>query len=107
MFFELRQYRIFPGKMDEWVKWMEETIIPGHVAKGMVIVGSFVGQGDDDDLYVWIRRFESQEQRDVLHNAFYDTDYWREELLPIARTMNDFSRMEVARIVATPKSVIQ
>jgi hypothetical protein len=28
-------------------------------------------------------------------------------LRPIARTMNDFSRMVVTRIAATPKSVIQ
>ena len=28
MFYELRQYKILPGKMDEWVPFMEETIIP-------------------------------------------------------------------------------
>jgi hypothetical protein len=43
MFFELRQYRIFPGKRDEWVKFMEERIMPGQLAQGVVIVGSFVG----------------------------------------------------------------
>jgi len=35
---------------------MEERIIPGQLAHGVVIVGSFVGQ-KEDDLYVWIRRF--------------------------------------------------
>jgi len=60
MFFELRQYRIFPGKRDQWVKFMEERIIPGQLAHGVVIVGSFVGQ-KEDDLYVWIRRFEDEE----------------------------------------------
>jgi hypothetical protein len=106
MFFELRQYRIFPGKRDAWVKFMEEVIIPGQVAKGMVIVGSFVGQ-QEDDLYVWIRRFESEEQREALSKAFYDTDEWRDNFKPIAQEMNDFSRMVVTRIEATPKSVIQ
>ncbi len=106
MFFELRQYRIFPGKMAEWVKFMEEVIIPGQAAKGMVIVGSFVGQ-QEDDLYVWIRRFESDEQRKALDDAFYNTDEWRNELKPIAQEMNDFSRMVVTRLAATPKSVIQ
>jgi hypothetical protein len=28
MLFELRQYRMRPGKKDEWVKLMEEEIIP-------------------------------------------------------------------------------
>ena len=27
-FYELRQYFVRPGKMDEWVKIMEEEIIP-------------------------------------------------------------------------------
>ena len=106
MFFELRQYRIFPGKMAEWVKFMKETIIPRQVAKGYVIVGSFVGQ-EEDDLYVWIRRFASEEERAALQRAFYDTAEWRDELRPIAQTMNDFSRIGVARIAATPKSVIR
>jgi hypothetical protein len=43
-FLELRQYRIFPCKRDEWVKFMEERIMPGQLAHGVVIVGSFVGQ---------------------------------------------------------------
>ena len=106
MYFELRQYRIFPGKRDEWVRFMEEVIIPGQAAKGIVIVGSFVGQ-QEDDLYVWIRRFESEEQKDALNDAYYNTDEWRNELKPIAQSMNDFSRMVVTRLVATPKSVIQ
>ncbi len=106
MFFELRQYRIFPGKMDEWVTFMEEIIIPSQVAKGIVIVGSFVGQ-QETDLYVWIRRYESEEQRVALNAAFYDTDEWRDKLKPIAQTMNDFSRIQVTRMEATPKSAIQ
>ena len=48
MFFELRQYRTRPGQREKWVKFMEEEIIPFQVAKGMVIVGSFVGQEEED-----------------------------------------------------------
>jgi hypothetical protein len=60
VFFELRQYRTKPGQREKWVKFMEEEIIPFQVSKGMVILGSFVGQ-EEDDLYVWIRRFASEE----------------------------------------------
>ena len=42
MFFELRQYRCRPGKRDEWVKFMDEEIIPYQVKCGMVILGAFV-----------------------------------------------------------------
>jgi len=43
-FYELRQYHVRPGKMDEWVKIMEQEIIPFQVSKGMVITGSFRGE---------------------------------------------------------------
>ncbi|HIO63917.1 MAG TPA: NIPSNAP family containing protein, partial [Dehalococcoidia bacterium] len=59
MFFELREYRTQPGERENWVKFMEEQIIPFQVSKGMVIVASFVGQ-EEDDLYIWVRRFESE-----------------------------------------------
>ncbi|ETX03349.1 MAG: hypothetical protein ETSY2_33750, partial [Candidatus Entotheonella gemina] len=44
MFYELRQYRMRPGQRDNWVKCMEDEIIPFQVSKGMVIMGSFVGE---------------------------------------------------------------
>jgi len=106
MFFELRQYRTLPGKRDEWVTFMEEVIIPFQVSKGMVIVGSFVGQ-EEDDLYIWIRRFESEEQRVALYKAVYETDYWKNEVAPRVSEMLDRPRMVITRIAATPKSVIQ
>src|SRR5258708_39679335 len=67
-FCELRQYKVLPGKMDEWVKIMEEEIIPFQVSKGMVICGSFRGE-TDDSAYVWLRRFESEAEREALYKA--------------------------------------
>ena len=65
MFFELREYRTLPGQRENWVRFMEEEIIPFQVSKGMVILGSFTGE-EEDDLYVWVRRFESEEEREKL-----------------------------------------
>ena len=78
-FFELRIYQIAPGKMNEWVSFMEKTIMPFQVEKGMVIHGSFVMDSSDQfalengervmnsetkgNTYVWIRRFENQEEK--------------------------------------------
>lgn len=104
MFFELRQYRIFPGKRDEWVKFMEERIMPGQLAHGVVIVGSFVGQ-EGDDLYVWIRRFESQEHLAAFNARYYESDEWKNELHPRVKEM--LASKVVTRLEATPKSVIR
>ena len=106
MFFELRQYRTFPGKRDEWVKFMEEVIIPFQVSKGMVIVGSFVDQQEEDH-YIWIRRFESEEDRVALYKAVYETDFWKNDVAPKVGEMLDRPRMVITRIESTPKSVIQ
>lgn len=102
-FYELRQYKILPGKMKEWVAMMETEIIPFQVAQGMVITGSFCGE-TDDSVYIWTRRFESEEQREMLYKAVYESDYWKQDIAPRIPTLMDRSAMQVTRIVPTSKS---
>ena len=101
--FELRQYRTRPGQRENWVKFMEETIIPFQTARGMKIVGSWVGE-EEDDLFVWIRRFESEQERERLYKAVYESDEWKNQIAPKIPDMNDRERMKVTRIVPTPRS---
>ena len=105
-FYELRQYKVLPGKMDEWVQIMEQEIIPFQVSKGMVICGSFRGE-TDDSVYVWLRRFESEAERETLYQAVYQSDHWKNEIAPRVPTCLDRSQIVVTRIVATPKSTMQ
>jgi len=106
MFFELREYRTLPGQRENWVRFMEEEIIPFQVSKGMTILGSFVGE-EEDDLYIWVRRFDSEEQREKLYEAVYESEYWANEVAPRIPDMMDRSKIVVRRIEATPRSVIQ
>lgn len=106
MFYELRQYRIFPGKMDEWVQFMEAEIIPFQVACGMVITGSYRGE-EDDSVYVWMRRFESEAERERLYAAVYDSDKWQQEIAPRVGELIDRDAISVTRIQPTPLSVAQ
>ena len=106
MFFELREYRTQPGQRENWVKFMEEEIIPFQVSKGMVILGSFVGE-EEDDLYIWVRRFENEESREKLYAAVYESDHWVNNIAPRIPEMMDRSKIVVRRIEATPHSVIQ
>lgn len=106
MFFELREYRTLPGQRQNWVNFMEQEIIPFQTAKGMVIVGSFVGE-EEDDLYIWVRRFASEQERERLYEAVYDSDHWKNDIAPKIPAMMDRSKIVVHRIEATPQSVIQ
>lgn len=106
MFFELRQYRTKPGQRENWVKFMEEEIIPFQISQGMVVLGSFVGQ-EEEDLFVWIRRFESEDERQHLYRAVYESDHWKNEISPHVPNMIDRERSVITRLQATPKSVLQ
>ena len=106
MFFELREYRTLPGERENWVRFMEEEIIPFQMSKGMVILGSFVGE-EEDDLYIWVRRFESEESREALYEAVYQSDHWVNDIAPRVPEMLERDKIIVRRIEATPHSVIQ
>ncbi len=105
-FYELRQYHVLPGRMKEWVKIMEEEIIPFQVSKGMVICGSFRGE-TDESVYVWLRRFESEAEREALYKAVYETYHWKTKIAPRVPEYLDRSKMVITRMVATPKSTVQ
>ena len=76
MLFELRIYRTRPGQRAAWVKFYEEEVIPAQTACGIVIVGSFVDEQDEDQ-FVWMPRFDSEEERVRLYAAFYGSDHWK------------------------------
>jgi hypothetical protein len=106
MFFELREYHALPGKRDELVKVMQDEIIPYQISKGMVVIGSFTVE-QDEETYIWIRRFASEEERERLYTDVYQTEYWQKEMSPRMGELHDRSKMKVTRLVATEKSVIQ
>ena len=105
-FFELRQYKILPGKMNEWLDLMENEIIPFQVSKGMVICASYRGE-EDESVYFWIRRFESEADRERLYNAVYESDTWKNDISPRVGEVMDRSAIQVQRVVATRMSTMQ
>lgn len=106
MFFEFRQYIAKPGKREEWVKFMESEIIPFQVSKGMVVVGSFVDE-ENEDTYYWIRRFKNEKERERLYKNVYESDRWKNELVPRVGELIYREKIVVKRLVPTTRSVIQ
>ncbi len=106
MFYEIRQYRILPGKMEEWLQLMEQEIIPFQVGCGMVITGSFRGEADDS-VYVWMRRFESEADRERLYAKVYESETWKNDIGPRVGELIDRDAIQVTRVVPTQLSVAQ
>lgn len=105
-FYELRQYTVRPGKMAAWLDIMENEIIPFQVSKGAVVCGSFRGE-EDDSVYVWLRRFENEAERERVYEAIYESDRWRNEISPRVEELLDRSATSVTRIVPTERSTVR
>ena len=56
---------------------------------------------------MWLRRFESEAEREALYKAVYESDFWKNEMSPKVGELLDRSKMNIQRLVATPKSVAQ
>jgi NIPSNAP len=105
-FYELRQYVIKPGKMQAWLKMMHEEILPFQIGLGMVVTGSYQGEGDDS-VYVWTRRFESEEERARLYALVYESDTWKNDMGPRVGELIDRSQIKVQRLTPTHRSPAQ
>jgi len=122
-FFELRIYQIFPGKMEEWLKLMENTIIPFQVSKGMIIHGSFTENSfnrfhlnnglremetlENRNLYIWIRRFKNLDHKNTLYKKVYESEEWLKNIAPIVETLIDRNTIVVHNISPTALSIMK
>ncbi len=106
MLFELRQYRIKPGQQADWVDFMENTIIPFQQSRGMVILGSFTDE-EDESVYIWIRRFTDEAEREAQYEAVYQSDEWKNDIGPRIPAMMEREGIVVRRLHPTPHSPIQ
>ena len=104
--FEIRQYRVQPGKMDDWIAFMETRVVPFMTAKGMVIPALFRGE-EDEDLQIWIRRFDDEAHREKLYKAVYESDEWQSEFKPTVRQLVDVEKTVVHRMTGTQHSPIR
>ena len=106
MIYELRQYRVKKGKMKQWLRLMEEEIMPFQVAKGMAIPAMFTASRKKD-LFVWLRRFKNESERTRLYLAVYETEHWKNVIQPKVETVLHVPKIVVTDMEPTPKSILQ
>ena len=104
--FEVRTYPVSEGATDEWIAFMESTIVPFIEDKGMKVDAMFRGI-EDPNVYFWIRRFDNEAHRQDLYKAVYQTDHWQTEIKPTVRRLVDVDSAVVHLVETTEGSPLQ
>lgn len=81
MFYEIRRETAVPGRGRELAQWMDEQVIPVHEASGMIVVGTFV-DADDEDAFVWIRKFRDEREREEIVARVHRDPVFESEIRP-------------------------
>jgi hypothetical protein len=83
MIVEVRSYRIKPGHREEFIQLFETRAVPALRAHGMKVLGPLIDV-ENPNKFVWLRSFPSLAERDQMKRAFYEGEYWKNELEAIA-----------------------
>jgi NIPSNAP len=102
---EVRIYTIQPGRREEFVKLYDEVLLPAQRRFDLDVLGQFIAL-DDQETFVWLRRFASQAERQRKWEEFYGSDLWHQELGPRANPLIKDSSNVIA-VAPTPGSAIQ
>jgi hypothetical protein len=70
MFYEIRTEHAQVGRGSELAWFMDKTVVPLHQELGMQVVGAFT-VAEDEDAFVWIRRFEDAADRERVLDAVH------------------------------------
>lgn len=95
---ELREYEIKPGKTHEWLKWMQEELLPYQRSKGMRIIDTYLHTDSEGvDYFIWLREFDNEESRKKIYELTYN-DWWKQEIRPKVFKMIDEKSINVKLI---------
>ena len=81
MIYEMRRESAVPGRGEELARWMDEQVVPLHEASGMTVAGTFT-DADDEDAFVWIRGFRSDEEREEVVARVHHDPLFESEIRP-------------------------
>ena len=89
--------------METWVTLFESEIVPFQQSKGVLIHSSWRGE-TDDSVFVWMRTFESEEQREAQYAAVYGSETWDKQFRGRINELIDREQIKVLRLVPLPSS---
>lgn len=106
MLYELREYKIKKDCGKKFAKLMEEVILPYQEKMGMDVVGSFTWP-ENEDMFIWIRRFKDEKHKEELYDKVYGSDHWINEVRPMMGDMLLREESDIKTIIPTKNSRLQ
>jgi NIPSNAP protein len=88
MIVEVRNYRVVPGRRDEFIEFFQQRAIPAQREHGIAVLGPLLDV-ENPHRFHWLRAFPSLADRERMRTAFYTSRKWTEELEGIAMPMLD------------------
>jgi hypothetical protein len=82
---------------------MDELILPFMTEQGVQVTASFV-DAEDPNAYIWMRRFENEEDRVIRSKAVYEHAEWTDVLGPKVLSLMDHSAAVITEAVPTSSS---
>ncbi|WP_043631655.1 NIPSNAP family protein [Nonomuraea candida] len=98
MIYELRRYRMRPGRRDELISLFEREFIETQEAVGIRVCGVFREAGEPDT-FPWLRAFPDMPARKASLEAFYGGPVWRAHRDAANATMADSGDVLLLRSV--------
>ncbi len=71
MTFQLREYTVKPGEMDEWISEWREKIVPLRLKVGFEILGAWTV--DRTDRFIWIVGYDGPKSWDEAEKGYYES----------------------------------
>jgi hypothetical protein len=103
MIYELREYQIKAGCLDEFIRFMDDELLPFQASKGVTVVGSFRVPGEPTR-YVWIRAFADEKERERICQEVYGSSDWENRFLPRCNALMDREGVQMSLLEPTPGS---
>ena len=96
MYAQLRVYTVNRGKMDTWVKWYNEKVVPIAAQAGHQILGPWINEAKTE--FIWIRTYQNAEDAKVKDDAFSNSPAWK---AVVGETAEYVAKIEVT-VMTTP-----
>ncbi|CCN68784.1 conserved hypothetical protein [Vibrio nigripulchritudo SFn118] len=92
---ELREYKLFEGEKENWLKFMDEVVLPHQIKCGMKILFQSIYEDESKNVwFVWARQYDSEEHKIKANEATYN-EWWISEVRPKVFTMIDKDAVRV------------